>query len=277
MNDLRSIETADYAGIVVPRSLGQPPRLEWLSIADLVIDPEYQREITRIGRTNVRRIAGSFNWAMFTPVMVAPVGSNKFAIVDGQHRATAAKLCGLDRVPCMIIHADRSGQAMAFSVINRNVTPVQSIHLFHAAVAAGVPEALRVADVCKRAGITVTRNPTSLANLKPGEISFASALGKAVARFGDDITILTLRAIAASGNLLTSVTAWGAIEVLNDHPEWTKDEAVLRAAFEMVELDDMLRSARSKSAHMKGSSATDQFESLLVEALGRRLTPKRRA
>src|ERR1700690_2596042 len=113
---MRAIEVGDYAAITIPRSLGQPPKLEWLSIADLVIDPEYQREITFVGRKNVRRIAGSFNWAMFTPVMVAPVGSSKFAIVDGQHRATAAKLCGLDRVPCMIIHADRGGQAMAFSV-----------------------------------------------------------------------------------------------------------------------------------------------------------------
>jgi hypothetical protein len=266
---MRAIEAGDYATIITPRSLGQPPRLEWLSIADLVVDPEYQREITMVGRKNVRRIASGFDWAMFAPVVVAPVGGSKFAIVDGQHRTTAAKLCGLERVPCMIVNVDRGGQAMAFSVINRNVTRVQSVHLFHAAVAAGVPEALRVADICKRAGLTVLKNPTQLSDLKPGQISFASALGKTVARFGDAISILALRAIAASGSLLTAVIAWGVIEVLNDHPEWTKDEAALRSALERIDLDEMLRLARSKAAQIKGTSATDQFESLLVGALER--------
>jgi hypothetical protein len=274
---LRPIETHDYAAIVTPRSLGRPPKLEWLAIADLVVDPEYQREITYVGRKNIRRIAGSFDWAMFTPVVVAPAGSGKFAIVDGQHRTTAAKLCGLDRVPCLIVDADRVLQAKAFATINRNVTRVQSVHLYHAALAAGAPEALRVADICKRAGLTVVRNPTALNDLKPGEISFASALGKTVARFGDEISILALRAVAASGSLLTSVIAWGVIEVLNDHREWCVDETALRGALEMIDLDEMLRLARSKAAQLKGTSATDQFEALLVEALAIRLKPKRRA
>lgn len=269
MIPVRPIDITDYAAIVTPRALGAPPRLEWLSIANLVIDPEYQREITTVGRKNVRRIASGFNWAMFAPVVVAPVGGSKFAIIDGQHRTTAARLCGVDRVPCMIVDADRGGKAMAFSVINRNITRVQSVHLYHAAVAAGVPEALRVADICKRAGLTVVRNPTQLENLKPGEISFAAALGKIAARFGEEITIKALRAVVAAGSLLTGVIAWGVVEVLNDHPEWCKDEKALRSALETVDLDEMLRIARSKSARMKGSSATDQFESLLVDALER--------
>jgi hypothetical protein len=273
---MRSIEIGDYAAVATPQSFGKPPRLEWLSIADLVVDPEYQREITGKGRSNVRKIATGFDWMMFAPVVVAHVGSDKFAIVDGQHRTTAAKLCGLERVPCMIVNADRGGQAMAFSVINRNVTRMQSVHLYHAAVAAGVPEALRIADICKRAGITVVRNPTALVDLKPGQISFATALGKTVARFGDEITILALRAVAASGSLLTSVTAWGVVEVLNDHPEWRTDQAMLQAALETIDLDEMLRLARSKSAQLKGTSATDQFESLLVDALTKAFKARRR-
>lgn len=276
--NLRTIETADYAAITTPRSLGKPPRLDWLAIDALVIDPTYQRDITYVGRKNVRRIASGFDWAMFAPVVVAPAGGNKFAIVDGQHRTTAAKLCGLDRVPCIIVDADLALQAKAFATINRNVTRIQSVHLYHAALAAGEPQALRVADICKRAGLTVVRNPTALGDLKPGEISFASALGKTVARFGDEISIMALRAVADSGSLLTAVIAWGVIEVLNDHPEWRSNERALRSAMEMIDLDEMLRIARSKAAHLKGTSATDQFEALLVEALTRLLPPtKRRA
>lgn len=57
--DLRPIETESYARIDAPSSLGRPPRLEWIAIRQLVVDPEYQRDITFQGRGNVRRIGAA--------------------------------------------------------------------------------------------------------------------------------------------------------------------------------------------------------------------------
>lgn len=150
---LRPIETQDYAAIVVPSSFGSPPKLEWLSISSLVIDPEYQREITPRGRANVRRIAIAFDWAMFSPVIVAPVGSGQFAIVDGQHRTTAAKLCGIDRVPCVVIDVGKAIQAQAFKAINGNVTRMHTVHLHHASVAVALADQRKLDDVVRILGI----------------------------------------------------------------------------------------------------------------------------
>lgn len=268
---IRALDTTGYAAIGVPSSFGKPPRLEWLPLSDLVIDPDYQREITSVGRSNIRRIAAAFNWSMFTTVMVSSVGSNKYAIVDGQHRCTAAALCGVDRVPCAIIEAAPGEQAKAFRAINGNVTRMHTLSLFHAAVAAGEPDALRIAEICRSAGVTVMRSPTPAAEMKPGQTNVVLAIGKALQRFGDKVTELALRTVIATGDgnagMLSRTIIWGIAEVLADHPEWHADEAALRRAFDGIDLDDMLRRASAAAARLRGTSATDQFEGLLVEAL----------
>jgi hypothetical protein len=49
---------------------GAVPMLQWIKIADLVVDPAYQRPIIHMGRLNVDRIARSFSWSCFSPVVV---------------------------------------------------------------------------------------------------------------------------------------------------------------------------------------------------------------
>ena len=95
---MRSISTE---GFERPKSIsvGAAPMLQWLKIADLVVDPVYQRPIVGNGRRNVDRIARAFSWSCFAPVVVSPIEGGRFAIIDGQHRTTAAALVGLDSVP----------------------------------------------------------------------------------------------------------------------------------------------------------------------------------
>jgi len=90
----------------------------------LVVDPAYQRPIIGRGRHNVDRIARTFSWSCFAPVVVAPVEGGKFAIIDGQHRTTAAALVGLESVPCHVVAAAREAQAAAFKAINGVTTPI---------------------------------------------------------------------------------------------------------------------------------------------------------
>lgn len=264
----RNIETASYAGIVPPPSFGRPQKLEWLSLKSLVIDPEYQREITPVGRKNVRRIAESFNWSMFAPIIVAAIGDNRYAIVDGQHRATAAALVGIDRVPCAIIEAKRGEQAAAFRAINGNTTRLHAIHLFNAAVAAGDADALAVLDVCKRGGISILRN---IRPLKDRETHAVKTISTAIARFGPDTAVLGLRAIVHSGDgraeELNKTIIWGVIETLHDHPEWRSSEARLLAGFELVNLEELWRAAAGAAARIRGSSTKLQFASRLTAVL----------
>lgn len=270
----RSITDVGYAGVKVPSSLGRPPRLEWLAIAQLVVDSGYQRDITTAGRSNVRRIASGFDWSMFAPVIVAPAGGDTYAIVDGQHRTTAALLCGLQRVPCAIIAAERDVQARAFRAINGNVTRIHTVHLHHASVAAGDVRALAIADLCAKAGVTIVRNPTQASLLKPGETVCVAVIGKAMARFGADAAVLGLKTIVSTGGgnpgLLNATIIWGVVEVLHDHPEW-RAHAGLNTAFDAIDLDEIWRKATASAARLRGTSAVDQFEGLLVEALQARL------
>lgn len=271
MSTLRALDTSGFAAIAVPAEFGAPPRLEWLPIASLVVDTAYQRDITKVGRKNVRHIAANFKWSEFSPVVVSPIEGERYAIVDGQHHCLAAKLCGITHVPCAIIEMAASAQARAFRAINGNVTRIHNLTLFHAAVAAGDDDAVRIAALCERAGVSVVRNPTAAQDMKPGQTMAAATIGRAAERFGDAITELALRTIVTSGDgnagMLSLRIIWGVTEVLADHPEWCVHEAKLRTAFDGIDLSEMLQEAASTAARVRGSSAIDQFEGLLVDAL----------
>src|SRR5688500_473120 len=101
-----------------PPDTGAAPMLQWLPIDQLVVDDSYQRPIQGGGKVNVQRIAENSRWSRFAPVVVSPVEGGKYAIVDGQHRTTAAALAGMSDVPCQIIVASAREQAEAFSAIN---------------------------------------------------------------------------------------------------------------------------------------------------------------
>lgn len=183
-----------------PDDCGAAPQQMWLPIAQLVVDPRYQREITKQGKGNIRRIAEGFHWKYFSLVIVAPVAGGLYAIVDGQHRATAAALCGHAAVPCHIIFADVSEQAQAFSAINGAVTRVHSLAMHRAAVAAGDKDARAIEDAAAAAGVQVLRFPVSELNQLPGQTMAIGALRDCLRDFGHDAVVLGLKGVTQTGN-----------------------------------------------------------------------------
>jgi hypothetical protein len=99
------------------------------------------------------------------PVIVAAVEGGKFAIVDDQHRTTAAMLRGIESVPCQMVQADRAQQAAAYAAVNGNATKTTP---FHARLAAGHDDALKLGDVCSAAGVTIARTNLRLVDTKKG-------------------------------------------------------------------------------------------------------------
>src|ERR1700759_4472369 len=149
---MRPISTEGFAR---PSSIspGAVPMLQWLKIEDLVVDPAYQRPIVGNGRRNVDRIAGSFSWSCFAPVVVSPVEGGKFAIIDGQHRTTAAAILGFESVPCQIVVAAQQEQAAAFKAINGTTTPISQMALHAAALVANESWAVQIAHACACADV----------------------------------------------------------------------------------------------------------------------------
>ncbi|MCX5571463.1 ParB N-terminal domain-containing protein [Kaistia nematophila] len=208
---LRTIETLPPGAPAHPSRVaaGPAPQLSWLKIELLVVDPAYQRDISAGGRANIRRIVSGFRWTRFSPVIVAPVEGGRFAILDGQHRTTAAAMIGIDSVPCQIVFATPGEQAEAFTAINGATTRVHPLNLHRAAVAAGDADALRLQAVAARAGITILPYPKAELHQAPGETLALGTIKDAVRLYGEDVAVLALRCVreTAKNNIVGGLSA----------------------------------------------------------------------
>lgn len=198
----RSLDVSDFAkaGLSFSTEVGKVPEMKLLPIDKLVIDPTYQREVGLHGRKNIRKIVNEFRFTRFEPIVVAETGDGRFAIINGQHRAMAAKLRGVKFVPGAIVDADQAEQAAAFSAINGNVTAITSMQLFHASVAAGNAEAKGLLAVCKAAKVQICRYPVPANLMKPGDTLAAGALTQSFRQYGPTVLTLALRCITETGD-----------------------------------------------------------------------------
>jgi hypothetical protein len=147
------------------------PQLRWVAIADLVIDEDYQRPLTKQSWRQINQIAQKFDLAHFLPVLVAPSAlPGKFSIIDGQHRTHAAMLVGMAEVPAQIVDLDEVGQARAFSAVNGVVTAVTAGHVFRAGLRAGEPWALATEAAVTKAGVRLVDYRPSASQMKPGHV-----------------------------------------------------------------------------------------------------------
>jgi hypothetical protein len=208
MSALQAIEPLPD-GAAIAADLGPAPQLEWIAIARLRVDPAYQRPITKVGRANIAAIAREFRWSRFAPVVVSPIAGGLYAVVDGQHRCTAAATVGIETVPCQVILADRAGQAEAFAAINGRVTRMHRMSVHQAAVAAGDPRACRIAAVAEAAGVTILRYPKPELRQEPGETMAIGAIEAAIKADGEAATIAALSAIrrTKANNIRGGLTA----------------------------------------------------------------------
>jgi hypothetical protein len=220
---------------------GAVPHLDWIDIAKLVIDETYQRPIGKKGATTIRKIIANFLWSKFSPVIVAPIAGGLFAIIDGQHRATAAGACGFTSVPCQIVVADPAEQAAAFAAVNGAVTAMTSLQLYHARVAAGDEWALQLQKICEATDVVICRYPIAEKFMKPGETLAPKVLERNLVRYGEATLTAALKCITrtsnnASGMVRASVVS-GLCDVLNRMPAWRDAENALLAAMEEFDLE----------------------------------------
>lgn len=240
---------ARYSG---PASeVGARPELQWLKISRLRIDPRYQRDIGQRGANNILAIAPAFRWSKFGPLIVAPIGEGLFAIVDGQHRATAAALRGFESVPCVIIAADEAEQADAFVAINANVTAMSPLQLHAARLAAGNKAAVTLTDVCLEAGVTICRYPVPANKMKPGETLAVAMLQAQLERFGRDVLIAALSCITQTrkGNvgMIRAAIVEALCLALKDSPRTRADRKRLLFQMQSFDFNARFNAARAKS------------------------------
>lgn len=179
---------------------GRPPRQEMLRLADLRINETYQRPVTRSGEANIRKIAQGFQWAKFSPVIVRQIPGAKplYEIIDGQHRCTAALMCGYDLVPCYLVDVDDANAAKVFAAVNGTVTQMSLQAVFKAARAGGEEWALAIDRACKSAGVEPLVYPVQKSQQKPLQTMAIGALRMVFANHGEEVLSAALRVLAAS-------------------------------------------------------------------------------
>lgn len=234
-SQFRTIDPAalrDRAGVLPDIDFGAAPQLQWLKISDLVVDTGYQRELGSTGTRNIIRIASEFDWSKFAPVIVAPIEGGQYAIVDGQHRTTAAALRGISKVPCQVIVADRKRQAAAFAAINANITEMTAMQVHAAKIAAGDADAMRLKKLCDQAGVIILRYPVQAKNQKVGETMSVGMLYKMLAKFGDDVLLTALSCITRTRDgypgMVRSQLVTALCVVLEAEPAWRESRKLLK-------------------------------------------------
>ena len=173
------------------------PMLQWVEIAQMVIDESYQRPINHNGWRVIRAIAVNFRWDCFTPVMIAPIQGGKYAVIDGQHRVHAALMCGIEAVPAMVVPIAATRQAAAFIQVNSARTAMSQFNLFSAGLAAGAPWALAADQAVTAAGCRLMRFAPQSKFKKAGDILCVGLVRQMVDQgFGRAVTV-TLTACKA--------------------------------------------------------------------------------
>lgn len=173
---------------------GPEPDLQWVPIADILVDSSYQRELDE---KRVKRILTAFRWDHFGAIVLAPQPDGRFAVTDGQHRLKAAEMHPrIKRVPAVVISAGGNmAEAENFLAINRGRKVVTPVETYWAGLAAGDENAKAVHDVLAAAGCDVVAENGAY---RPGHTNAVGALTRCIARYGDAATIAALKSIRAA-------------------------------------------------------------------------------
>ena len=273
---MRALDPTIIKGKMVPATtVGPAPMLDWIRIDKLVVDDVYQRPIRGAGVANVARIAAWFRWSCFAPVIVSPISGGLFAIIDGQHRATAAAACGIEAVPCQIIIADVAQQAHAFKAINGAITKMSSSAIHAAAVAAGDPRAVALDEACSTAGVTVLRSNREASQQKPGQTHAVNACGFCLEKYGRDVLVTALQCVTETTNnepgMLTGPLIKALCEVLGGNAAWCNAGEALLRAFDEISLQSANEVAAQMVASQRGLSRQAALVKILTHELTHRL------
>lgn len=133
-------------------------RIASVPVMLMKLDKSYQRETNN---ENIQNLIKDWDNDRCNFLLVS-FRDDRFYIVDGQHRYTAAKYKGIEELPCIILtELTREQEARIFSRQNENVKKLTIYDVFKANLANGdtsIPEIkidVEINRICKKHGIKV--------------------------------------------------------------------------------------------------------------------------
>lgn len=180
------------------RLIGQPPTLEWIAVERLEVDALYQRATdTPHSRRIIFGMVKCWDWRLCQPLAVSRREDGRLFVVDGQHRLAGARERGdLPHLPCVVTaHDGTSDEAHTFVALNQKRQKLSQGDVFNAMLAAGDPDAQRVAQLVEDAGLSFARSHTPAA-WKPGQIFCGPMLVAEMRVRGEPVVRNALTALA---------------------------------------------------------------------------------
>lgn len=270
MSELAALSVLTFEAPISPSpDIGKRGELKWIATDKLRIDESYQRPVRSDGKRNIRRIAEAFHFSLFSPLIVAPRPGGVFAVIDGQHRAIAARLHGkIKELPALVLSCTHAEEARAFHTINGNITRVSIQYIFRARVAAGDAEANACVAACAEAGVRIMPYPVQSSLLKPGETLAAGTIEQCLKRYGREILVKALELITRTGDnagLVAHEIIKGGCSALEQGPKWLKHPKLL----ETLGGDSVrvMRSSALQRAAEKGGAVSAHYADVLAQRL----------
>jgi hypothetical protein len=177
---------------------GKKPELKWLAVSRCHVDQRYQRSLeSRRSQALIDRLVERFKWSAFQAVLAVKDGKGGYFVIDGQHRAEAARRLGIKEVPGVLLEAaSLEEQARAFVEANQSRVAINAFALFHARLAAGDEDAAELGRLCRKAGISIPRYPIPADKIKPGETLALGTLAAIAKKQPASIAVLIFQAVA---------------------------------------------------------------------------------
>ena len=266
-----SFARIDLEGFRPATLADQPaPTLTWVAIDAMVIDRAYQRDITPAGRRAIQRIADGFDWTKFGALQLAPLEGGRFAIVDGQHRAHAAALAGIETVPAMIVPMSGRQQALGFAAMNRDRIKVDALGVYRAELAAAADWAVACRNAVSAAGCTLMTANWSQKQKRGGQV-FALGLIRRMVADGEAAVVTAGLAAIRQSVQGAHAEAYGGSILAVWLPALARNQQFLRLPLSRIfdgidfetELDEARRRARAVAGASGRAIATDAVVDLL--------------
>lgn len=234
--------------------VGSPGSFEIVPIKDMVVDLEFQRNISSASARNVRSIARKFNWRKFSPLIGVKLDDGRVSVIDGQHRATAALSRNIEALPVYLLDCSTQEAAAAFAAINGDVTPMSPQDIYRARLAARDEAAVALQRVLDTAGVKIV---SIKEGHRKGETRAIKVLERCYVAYGGDILTLALQAITETGDgnpgLIFGATVRGIAEAIKTKTSWLAKPGALFDAFDTINLRELLHGAQSESIRTKKS------------------------
>jgi hypothetical protein len=219
----RPIQPIDTTSITPGGTPRKEPIFEYVDPGTLLVDEDYQRDISQRSLKLIHRIVANWDWSKFK-APVAVLTDAGMELIDGQCTSIAA--CShpdIGKIPVMLVEVSEQAQrAAAFIGHNKDRISVTATQLHTAAIIAGDAGAAAVQRVCSEAGVKILRTTVGVGRYKPAETVSISTISTLIKSRGEITAVRVMSCLARAQLSPIGTIHIKAVDYLLNTDEYSK-------------------------------------------------------